>query len=81
MEFEDSCDESQILVEVIPCKWLLDNNTKCKYPPKKDKLKTTRLAMSKVDPGQNWNIYNLQFHHYYSKFVVLRNICYYLYCV
>ena len=74
VEFEDSCDESQTLVEVIPSKWLLDNNTKCKYPPKKDKLKTTCLVLAKIDPGQDWNVYNLQFHHYYSKFVNFEDV-------
>ncbi|XP_011689335.1 PREDICTED: uncharacterized protein LOC105450913 [Wasmannia auropunctata] len=24
--------------------------------------------MSRMDPGQNWNIYNLHFHHYYSTY-------------
>lgn len=75
MEFEDSSDdESQTLIEVIPSKWLFDNNTKCKYPPKKEKLKITRLVMSKMDPGKDWNIYKLQFHHYYSKFVTLEDV-------
>lgn len=78
VEFDDSCDESQTLVEVIPSKWLLDNNTKCKYPPKKDKLKATRLVMSRMDPGQDWNIYNLQFHHYYSKFVTFGDVLPYI---
>ncbi|KMQ82646.1 serine threonine protein kinase, partial [Lasius niger] len=31
VEFDDSCDESQTLIEVIPSKWLFDNNTKCTY--------------------------------------------------
>ncbi|XP_032690379.1 uncharacterized protein LOC116853415 [Odontomachus brunneus] len=68
VEFEDSCDKSQTLIKVISSKWLFDNNTKCKYPSKKDKLKTTRLVMSRVDPGQDWNIYNLQFYHYYNTY-------------
>ena len=81
VEFDDSCDESQTLIEVIPSKWLLDNNTKCKYPPKKDKLKTTRLVMSKIDPGQDWDIYNLQFHHYYSKCVTFGDVLLYILCL
>ncbi|XP_036148953.1 uncharacterized protein LOC118647689 [Monomorium pharaonis] len=36
--------------------------------PKKDQLKTTRLVMSKIDPGKDWNTYNLRFHHYYSTY-------------
>jgi len=79
VEFEDSSDESQTLIEVIPSKWLLDNNTKYKYPSKKDKLKATRLVMSKMDPGQDWDI-NLQFHHHYSKFVTFRNM-FYTFCI
>lgn len=75
VEFDDSCDESQTLVQVIPSKWLLDNNNnKCTYPPKKDKLKATRLVMSKMDPGEDWDIYNLQFHHYYNKLVIFGNV-------
>jgi len=81
VEFDDSCDESQTLIEVIPSKWLFDNNTKCKYPSKKDKLKTTRLVMSKIDPGQDWDIYNLQFHHYYSKCVTFGDVLSYILCL
>ncbi|XP_036148798.1 uncharacterized protein LOC118647639 isoform X2 [Monomorium pharaonis] len=71
VEFDDSCDESQTLIEVIPFKWLFDNNTKCNYPPKKDQLKTTRLVMSKMDPGKDWNTYHLRFHHYYSTYNIV----------
>ncbi|XP_025154654.1 uncharacterized protein LOC112588555 isoform X1 [Harpegnathos saltator] len=42
--------------------------TMCKYPPKKDKLKTTRLILSRIDPGQDWDIYNLRLHHYYNTY-------------
>lgn len=80
VEFDDSCDESQTLIEVISSKWLFDNNTKCKYPSKKDKLKTTRLVMSKIDPGQDWDICNLQFHHYYSKCVTFVDV-FNIFCV
>lgn len=83
VEFDDSCDESQTLVEVIPSKWLFDNNTNCKYPSKKDKLKTTRLVMSRMDPGQDWNNYNLKFHHYYSKCLTFGDVLLFAlkYCV
>lgn len=81
VEFDDSCDESDTLIEVIPSKWLFDNNTKCKYPPKKDKLKTTRLVMSRIDPGQDWDIYNLRLHHYYSNFLTFSDIYYHIFYV
>ncbi|XP_025155111.1 uncharacterized protein LOC112588663 [Harpegnathos saltator] len=68
VEFNDLYGESEILIGVIPSKWLFDNSTMCKYPPKKDKLKTTRLILSRIDPGQDWDIYNLRLHHYYNTY-------------
>lgn len=53
---------------VVATKWLFDNQTKVKYPPKSS-INPARLVASLANPKPNWVQSTVTFHHSYSEYI------------
>ncbi|XP_029159573.1 uncharacterized protein LOC114939728 [Nylanderia fulva] len=66
-------DEEEILVEVVPTKWISEDRQFCYYPPRFMKGKCMKMVMSLVDyDSSTWELLPIIFHHSYSTFNVAR---------
>ncbi|XP_032688386.1 uncharacterized protein LOC116852293 [Odontomachus brunneus] len=64
-------DEEEILVEVVPTKWISENREFCYYPPHSMRGKCMKLVMSLADYDSSvWKLLRITYHHSYSTFNV-----------
>lgn len=63
-------DEEEILVEVVPTKWISEDKQFCYYPPRFMRGKCMKMVMSLVDYNSStWELLPIIFHHSYCKFL------------
>lgn len=61
--------EEEILVEVVPTKWISEDKEFCYYPPHSMKGKCMKLVMSLADYDLSvWKLLPIIYHHSYCKF-------------